>query len=193
MKLPTICPILLVLLLPLCAKAGGCPSIATTTPTTFTKSLSQGGVTPIPLVREMLKLAEVGPSDVVFDLGSGDGRIPIVAAEEFGACGVGVEIVGQFVAASIKEAQGRSLNRVQFVHADFMDVDLSKATVVTLYLQPSGVSALAGRLRFDLKPGTRIVARGYTELPGFPEWKPAKILTVGVHRLVLFVVPEERK
>lgn len=185
--------ILLLAFLPLHGRSSECLSIADVTSISLHKSLSQGGATPIPLVREMLKLAEVGPDDVVFDLGSGDGRIPIVAAEEFGACGVGIELVPYFVASSIKEAQARGVsNRVRFINADFMDVDLSKATVVTLYLQPSGVAVLAYRLRFDLKPGTRIVARGYADLLGFPDWKPTKTLTVGVHSLVLFVVPERK-
>jgi predicted RNA methylase len=115
--------------------------------------------TPQPVVESMLELAHVGPTDVILDLGSGDGRIPIVAAETYHARGIGVEIVPELVERSRRIAQdGDVADRVTFIEGDLFDADLSKATVITLCLSASVNARLEPRLR-RLRPGTRIVSR----------------------------------
>jgi SAM-dependent methyltransferase len=114
--------------------------------------------TPQPAVELMLKLAKVGPDDVVIDLGSGDGRIPITAAKAHGAKGLGIDLDPR----RIKEAQANAeragvADKVAFMEADFFKADLGKATVVTLFLWPSINLRLRPRL-MALAPGTRIVS-----------------------------------
>ncbi len=117
--------------------------------------------TPQPIVESMLQLARVGPDDVVFDLGSGDGRIPIIAAQTYHARGVGIELVPELVERSRRIAQDDDVSdRVRFVEGDLFDVDLSEATVVMLYLSTDVNAKLEARLR-RLRPGTRIVSRQF--------------------------------
>ena len=116
----------------------------------------------------MLKLAKTTSSDVVYDLGSGDGRIPIAAAKKFGARGVGVEIDADLIKQSNRNAQKAGVaDRVAFRQQDLFKTDLSDATVVTLYLSNSINMRLRGILE-QLKPGTRIVSHRFT----FGDWKP---------------------
>jgi predicted RNA methylase len=117
--------------------------------------------TPQPTVEEMLTLARVGPNDVVFDLGSGDGRIPIVAAQTYGARAVGVEIVPKLVELSRRVAeQAGFADSVSFIEGDLFDADLSRATVVVLCLSSDVNAKLEPTLR-RLRPGTRIVSRQF--------------------------------
>ena len=110
---------------------------------------------------EMLKMAGVAAGDVVYDLGSGDGRIPILAAQKYGARGVGIEIDPQLVAVARSVARdGEVDGRVTFIQGDLFDADLSAATVVTLYLSPGVNARLEPRLR-QLRPGTRIVSHQF--------------------------------
>jgi SAM-dependent methyltransferase len=116
----------------------------------------------------MLKLAKTTSADVVYDLGSGDGRIPIAAAKKFGARGVGVEIDADLIKQSTKNAQKAGVaDRVRFLQQDLFKTDLSEATVVTLYLSNSINFRLRGALE-KLKPGTRIVSHRFT----FGDWMP---------------------
>lgn len=119
-------------------------------------------------VDEMLRLADLERRDVVYDLGSGDGRVVIAAAQKFGARGVGVEIDGKLVALSRANAERAGVaDRVRFVQQDLFETDLGEATVITLYLSPN----LNLRLRpalLGLKPGTRIVSHA----SDFGDWKP---------------------
>jgi predicted RNA methylase len=109
----------------------------------------------------MLELAGVGPNDVVYDLGSGDGRIVLLAAEKFGARGVGIEQDLALVEQSRHAAAERRLSStVMFRHEDFFTADISDATVVTLFLTPSLNTMLEPRLR-QLRPGTRIVSNQF--------------------------------
>ena len=102
----------------------------------------------------MLRLANVTADDVVYDLGSGDGRLPIIAAQKYGARGIGVEIDPRLVELSWRIAnEAEVANRVSFIVGDLFEADLSKATVVTMYLSPSIMKILEPRLR-ALKPGT---------------------------------------
>src|SRR5215467_13560622 len=111
--------------------------------------------TPTDVVTEMLKLAAVRPNDVVYDLGSGDGRIVIAAARDFGARGVGIEIDPSLVALSNEQARKAGVaDRVTFRSDDLFDVDLSDATVVTLYLSYNMNLRLRPKLFRELRPGS---------------------------------------
>ena len=115
--------------------------------------------TPMPVVRAMLALADVKPSDVVYDLGSGDGRMVITAAKEFGARGVGIEIDPVLVARA--EANARTagvLDRVSFRQGDMFAADISAASVVTLFLHPRPNLRLRPKLQAELPSGARIVS-----------------------------------
>lgn len=134
----------------------------------------------------MLRLAAVNADDVVYDLGSGDGRLPIIAAQRYGAHGVGIEIDPQLVELSWRIAnQAEVASRVSFVVGDLFETDLSKATVVTMYLSPSIMKMLAPRLR-ALKPGTRIVSHQFP----MPGWMPDRRITVDESELLLWIVPK---
>ncbi len=111
---------------------------------------------------EMLTLARVRPGDVVYDLGSGDGRIVILAAQKYGARGVGVELDPQLVALSRQVArEGDVSDRVTFIEGDLFTTDISAATVVMLYLSASVNRQLEPKLRRELRPGTRIVSHQF--------------------------------
>lgn len=131
--------------------------------------------TPQVVVEEMLKLAQVKGDDVLYDLGSGDGRIVITAAQKLGTRGVGVEMDPQRIQEANENAQKASVDdRVQFVQQDLFQTDLSKATVVTLYLLPDLNLKLRSRLLSQLKPGTRIVSHEFD----MGEWKPQRVVVV---------------
>jgi len=122
-----------------------------------------------PIVDAMLRLARVGPDDVVYDLGSGDGRIVIIAAQKYGARGVGIELVPRLVEMSRDLArEGAVADRVTFIEGDLFSADISEATVVTLYLSPSINRQLLPKLKRELRPGTRIVSRQFR----FGSWVP---------------------
>jgi SAM-dependent methyltransferase len=138
-------------------------------------------------VDEMLRLAEVGPRDVVVDLGSGDGRIVIAAAKNFDARGFGVDIDEKLVAQANQSARDAGVaDRVRFYHRDIFATDIREATVVTLYLLSSLVNRLRPKLLADLKPGTRIVAHDY----GIDGWKPDRTVTIS-KTFYLYVVPAQ--
>lgn len=123
--------------------------------------------TPMAVVRQMLELAEVGPSDTVYDLGSGDGRIVITAAKEFGARGVGVEIDPELVEEARANAREEGVSdRVRFVEADLFETDVSPATAVTMYLLHSVNLRLRHRLLDQLRPGTPLVSHDF----GMGDW-----------------------
>lgn len=117
---------------------------------------------------EMLRVARVGPGDHVIDLGSGDGRIVVTAARQFGATGLGVEIVPDLVERSIRYARDAGVaDKVSFKVQDLFQTDLSAASVITMYLLPQVNLALRPRL-LALKPGTRIVSHDWD----MADWKP---------------------
>jgi SAM-dependent methyltransferase len=110
----------------------------------------------------MLKLARVQPGDVVYDLGSGDGRIVVLAAQKYGARGVGIELDPRLVAIARQVArEGAVADRVTFVEGDLFSADISKATVVTLYLSASVNRELEPKLTREVEPGTRIVSHQF--------------------------------
>ena len=127
------------------------------------ESLAPFVPTPQDVVDRMLELANVGPNDVVYDLGCGDGRIVITAAERYGARGVGIDIDPQRVAESKANARLAGVNHlVEFFEQDAMKVDVSDATVVTLYLLSSSLLKLRPLLTRQLSPGSRIVSHAFS-------------------------------
>ena len=115
--------------------------------------------TPQNVVEAMLDLAHVTSADVVYDLGSGDGRIPITAATKYGARGVGIEIDPRYIReATDNLARARVGHLVRFINQDLFEANISDATVVTLFLLPHLNVQLMPKLKRELKPGTRIVS-----------------------------------
>lgn len=142
--------------------------------------------TPEDVVEEMLKVANVTGKDVLYDLGSGDGRIPITAAKKFGTRGVGVDIDPE----RIKEANENLKNsgvgdKVKFIQGDLFEMDLSPATVITLYLLPALNLKLRPKI-LKLKPGTRIVSHDFD----MGDWKPEKTVKVGTRNVYFWTVPD---
>ena len=142
--------------------------------------------TPQPVVEAMLELARVKRGDVVYDLGSGDGRIVIAAAKKYGATGVGFEIDPALVKKARENAAAAGVSKqVRFVTQDLFTADLSKATVVTLYLLQSINERLRPKLVRQLKPGTRIVSHVFNM---GPEWPPEQTVTIDRSRIFLWSV-----
>jgi SAM-dependent methyltransferase len=126
-----------------------------------------------PVVYEMLKLADVTREDVVYDLGSGDGRIVILAAQKYGARGVGIEIDPKLVAMSREVArEAQVADRVTFLEGDLFTARIAEATVVTLFLSPQVNRRLESKLKRELRPGTRIVSHQF----GIGDWAPDKTI-----------------
>jgi len=131
--------------------------------------------TPQAVVDEMLKVANVKKGDVLYDLGSGDGRIVITAAKRFGVRGVGIDIDPQRIAEANENARKEGVQHlVTFKQTDLFATDISEATVVTLYLLPRLNVKLRPKLFADLKNGTRIVSHAFD----MAEWEPEKALKV---------------
>ena len=125
--------------------------------------------TPPDVVDRMLRLGAVGPSDVVYDLGCGDGRVVIMAAQKFGASGVGVDIDPALVARAEANARAAGVDgRVTFRVQDALTVDVSPATVVTLYLLAASNVRLRPTLVQQLRPGARIVSHNFP----IGDWEP---------------------
>ncbi len=156
-----------------CAVAAVCASAV------FAAELVRSGgpyvPTPQTVVNAMLDLAGVGPADYVVDLGSGDGRIVLSGATRHKASGMGVDIDGELV--DLANASARRLGvaeRVRFLQQDVFATDLSRATVLTLYLLPGMMESLRPKLLRELKPGTRIVSHDFD----FGDWKPDRTIEV---------------
>jgi len=148
--------------------------------------LSGYEATPYEVVDEMLAVADVQPGEVVFDLGSGDGRIVILAAEKYGARGVGIELNRLLVEKSRQEVTARGLDeQVKILHGDMLDVDLSPADVVTLFLPASGLEQVRPHMESTLRPGTRVVSH-QNEIQG---WTPERVWPLDGRVLYLYRVP----
>ncbi len=154
--------------------------------------------TPAEVVERMLEFAGTTKDDLVVDLGSGDGRIVIIAAQKFGARGLGIELDPSLVEKSRANAeQAKVADRVRFVQGDVLVADISKASVVTVYLLPGLITQLQPRFLQQLAPGTRIVSHAF----GMTGWKPDQTRTLqvkGAHpgqgdesKLFLWVVPAD--
>ncbi len=119
--------------------------------------------TPMPVVERMLEAAKVGPDDVIYDIGCGDGRILITAARKYGARGVGVDLVPERIRECLTGAKEAGVERlVEFRQQDAMTLDVSAATVVTLYLLPESNVLLRPKLEAQLRKGARVVSHNYT-------------------------------
>ena len=146
--------------------------------------------TPETVVEEMLKMAEVGKTDVVYDLGCGDGRIVITAAQKYGARGVGYDIDPQRISESnANAAKAGVTDRVKFSVQDLFTADFKEATVVTLYLLPEVNLRLRPKLLAELKPGTRIVSHAFD----MGDWKPDKTAEIDGRMIYFWVVPEKKQ
>jgi SAM-dependent methyltransferase len=143
--------------------------------------------TPYAAVEAMLKVTKVGKDDVVYDLGSGDGRIPIMAVQKFGAArAVGIDINPE----RIKEAEANLKtagvgDRVRFLNQDLFETNISEATVVTLYLLPSLNLKLLPKLLAELKPGTRIVSHAFD----MGSWKPEQTVRADGSTVYFWTIP----
>jgi len=128
--------------------------------------------TPLPVVKQMLTLAQLKPGEIIYDLGCGDGRVVIMAAQEFGASGVGVEMREDLVKQALSKVSELGLDgRVKIVQSDLFKVDLAQADVVTLYLTTSANDKVKPKLESELKLGARVVSHDY-EILG---WRPIKV------------------
>ena len=142
--------------------------------------------TPQEVVDAMLKLAKVGPNDVVYDLGSGDGRIPITAAKTYGARGVGIDIDPQRIREATENLKTSGMgDKVKFLNQDLFTTPIGEATVVTLYLLPSLNLKLLPKLNAELKPGTRIVSHAFD----MGDIKPQQTLNVNGRTVYFWTVP----
>lgn len=146
--------------------------------------------TPDAVIRTMLTMARVGPNDVVYDLGCGDGRVVIMAAKEFGARGVGVDIEPVRIQEANEGARAAGVaGRVRFIEQDLFQVDVTPATVVTLYLYTKMNARLKPTLLRDLRPGSRVVAYQFN---GMGDWKPNRVVKKHTYPVYLWVIPEKR-
>ncbi|MCY1081265.1 SAM-dependent methyltransferase [Archangium lansingense] len=143
--------------------------------------------TPQGVVDAMLELADVKPGDVLYDLGSGDGRIVVTAAQRFGVRGVGIDINPERVQEAEANAKAANVEQLtDFRQEDLFKSDFGEATVVTMYLLPSVNNRLKPKLLEDLKPGTRIVSHAF-DIEG---WEPDRIVEADGSTLYLWIVPE---
>ena len=146
--------------------------------------------TPEIVVDKMLQLAEVRGEDILYDLGSGDGRIPIAAAQRFGTTAVGIDLNPE----RVREAKANALDagvtdKVKFIEGNIFDLDFSEATVLFVYLFPEVNMKLRPRI-LEMKPGTRVVSHNYN----MGNWKPEQTTTIKIpggmeHTLYLWRVP----
>lgn len=142
------------------------------------------------VVAKMLELGEVDAKDVVYDLGSGDGRIVITAAKKYGAKGLGVDIDPERIKEAKQNAQeAKVTDKVQFKQGDLFEMDLSPATVVTLYLLPDVNLKLRPKLLSELKPGTKVVSHNYH----MGDWKPEQTVQLDGHTVYLWTIPEKKQ
>lgn len=147
--------------------------------------------TPDHVVEMMLEMGAVGPADVVYDLGCGDGRIVISAARARGARGVGIDLDPVRISEANRNARRAEVtDRVRFAVGDIFQADFSEASVVMLYLLPEVNAALRPRLWKQLKPGTRVVSHDYHM---GPEWPPEEVRHLGRKVLYRWTVTEAQK
>jgi len=146
--------------------------------------------TPPAVVEQMLKVAKVGATDLIYDLGCGDGRIIITAAKTYGARGVGIDIDPQRIQEANENAREAGVtDRVRFLNEDLFEADISKASVVTLYLLDSLNEKLRPKLLRELKPGTRIVSHDFK----MGDWQPEQTIEMDGHSVYFWTVPARGK
>jgi precorrin-6B methylase 2 len=140
------------------------------------------------VVNGMLKMANLKKGDVLYDLGCGDGRIVVAAAKQFGVTAVGYDIDPERIAEANANAKAAGVtDKVKFVNANLFDTDLSKATVITMYLLPTVNMELRPKI-LKLRPGTRIVSHAFD----MGDWAPEKTETVDGATLYFWTVPKKK-
>jgi SAM-dependent methyltransferase len=145
--------------------------------------------TPEKVVEGMLELAKVGPKDVVYDLGSGDGRIPIAAARRYGVRAVGIELDARLVERARCNAREAGVaHLVEFRREDLFGASLRDATVVTLFLFPGMNERLRPKLATELAPGARVVSHRF----GVGSWQPEREIDARGHPVLLWTMPPRR-
>ncbi len=146
--------------------------------------------TPQEVVDEMLRLANVKKGDVLYDLGSGDGRIPVTAAKKFGVRAVGIDIDPERIQEANENAKKNGVTSlVKFRNEDLFQADFHEATVVTLYLLPDLNVKLMPRLMEQLKPGSRIVSHQFD----MGTWRPDKRVELSGRTIYLWTIPAKKK
>jgi SAM-dependent methyltransferase len=172
------------LFLPLAFLIAGIPAFAQRSPDVIYVP------TPPEVVDEMLRVAEVKKGDVLYDLGSGDGRIPIAAAKKYGIRAVGIDIDAERIWEAQQNARGAGLDgRVEFRREDLFQASFGEATVVTLYLLPQLNVKLRPRLWAELKPGTRVVSHQFD----MGDWKPEKTIELSGRTIYFWTIPDRAK
>jgi Methyltransferase domain len=151
--------------------------------------------TPPEVVARMLEIASVGPSDVVYDIGCGDGRMVIAAAKLHGAHGIGIELDPALIAECRAGAEREGVSKlVRFLEMDATKARLTEATVLALYLLPESLETLAPTFERDLRPGARIVSHDY-KIPGWDARLVSTEVLPGTggrdHRILLYQMPEK--
>ena len=151
-------------------------------------SLIQWVPTPLEIVRKMLELAQVGPKDIIYDLGCGDARILIMAVKEFGVQkAVGYEIRQDLYEGSIKEIESQNLqNRVTLIRGDLLNADLSEASVITIYLSTTANETVRPKLESEAKPSTRIVSHDFP----MKTWQEESTASCSTAKLYLYRIPQ---
>jgi cyclopropane fatty-acyl-phospholipid synthase-like methyltransferase len=158
----------------------------------YSNSLAPYVVSPQAVVDRMLELAELKPNETLYDLGSGDGRILITAAQRYHAKAIGVEI-SEFLVNSTNASIGRLglQNLARVIHGDLLQVDLSPADVVTIYLMTESNNILRPNLEKYLRPGARVVSHDYA-VPGWkPKFEEKTDRYAGDHKIYLYVMPRK--
>lgn len=145
--------------------------------------------TPQQVVDKMLELAKIQKDDYLVDLGSGDGRIPVTAAQRYGVKALGVDLNPQRIKEANERAKAAGVtDRVQFRQQDLFQTDISEANVLTMYLLPSVNLKLRPKILSDMKPGSRIVSHAFD----MGDWKPEQKVTVDGRSVFLWIVPPKR-
>lgn len=157
----------------------------------FSRSLAPYVVSPQHVVDEMLEMADLKPGEMLYDLGSGDGRVLITAAQHYRAKAVGIEIEERIARNSEERIASMGLqNMIRVIHADLRTVDLSPADVVTMYLMTQSNESLKPQLEHSLRPGVRVVSHDY-KIPG---WKAAREEKAEAyargHMIYLYIMPQ---
>jgi len=141
-------------------------------------------------INGFFELTPVSPSDVVYDLGCGDGRLLFAALEKGAGRCVGIDIDPKMIAEARRSARQKGLeSQITFIEDDFLNRDLSEATMIFCYLFPEALRALKPKFERELKPGTRIVSEVFT----VPKWKENKVIEVNRKNFNLYVMPPEKE
>ncbi len=153
------------------------------------KSIAPFVASPLAVVRVMLKYAGLKPGETLYDLGSGDGRIVLMAAKEFEANAVGVELNKRLMEEAVKKSEAIEVGgKANFIHGDIFDADLSQADVVTMYLTTGANDKVRPKLEDELKPGARIVTHDFS----IPSWEHSESLKLKEgyrhHSIYLYVM-----